>query len=74
MRFYDPQSGRMLFDGRDARSATLESLHRGMAVVFQESFLFDISVRENIRLGRSGATDADVEAAARQAEIHDFIL
>jgi len=53
---------------------TQESLRRTMAVVFQESFLFNISVRENIRLGRPGASDQDVEAAARQAEIHDFIL
>jgi ATP-binding cassette subfamily B protein len=74
MRFYDPNSGQVLFDGLDARSVTLESLHRSMAVVFQESFLFNISVRENIRLGRPEATDAEVEAAARQAEIHDFIV
>jgi ATP-binding cassette, subfamily B, bacterial len=74
MRFYDPDSERVLFDGRDARSLTLKSLRRSMAVVFQESFLFNISVRENIRLGRPEATDAEVEAAAKQAEIHDFIL
>jgi ATP-binding cassette, subfamily B, bacterial len=74
MRFYDPQSGHMLFDGVDARTVTQESLRRSMAVVFQESFLFNISVRENIRLGRTEATDAEVEAAARHAEIHDFIL
>jgi ATP-binding cassette subfamily B protein len=74
MRFYDPDSGRVLFDGRDARSVTVKSLRRSMGVVFQESFLFNISVRENIRLGRPEATDAEVEAAAKQAEIHDFIL
>ena len=61
-------------DGHDARSVTIASLRAQFGVVFQDSFLFNISLRENIRLGRPDATDADVENAARAAEIHDFIL
>jgi len=73
MRFYDPREGRVLFDGVDLRDARLDSLYGRMGVVFQESFLFNTSVRENIRAGREGATDAEVEEAARAAEIHDII-
>jgi ATP-binding cassette subfamily B protein len=74
MRFYDPQKGRVTFDGVDLHDATLESVRGQMGVVFQDNFLFDISVRENIRMGREGATDAEVEEAAKAAEIHDLIL
>ena len=74
MRFYDPREGRVLFDGIDLRAARLDSLYEQVGVVFQESFLFNTSVRENIRLGRPGATDAEVEAAARAAEIHEVIM
>lgn len=73
MRFYDPVEGRVLFDGVDLREAKLDSLYEQLGVVFQESFLFNTSVRENIRMGRAGATDAEVEEAARAAEIHDLI-
>ena len=73
-RFYDPDSGQVLFDGRDGRTATVDSLRKQMGVVFQESFLFNTTIRENIRLGRPDADDEDVEAAARAAEIHDVIL
>lgn len=73
-RFYDPDSGRVTFDGRDGRTATLDSLRKQMGVVFQESFLFNTTIRENIRLGRPDADDEDVEAAARAAEIHDVIV
>jgi ATP-binding cassette subfamily B protein len=73
MRFYDPREGRVLYDGVDLREARLDSLYEQVGVVFQESFLFNTSVRENIRLGRPGATDAEVEAAARAAEIHEVI-
>jgi ATP-binding cassette subfamily B protein len=72
-RMYDPNTGSIKVDGQDLRGATLESLHRQIAVVFQDTFLFDASVRENIRLGRPGATDAEIEEAARQAELHDFV-
>lgn len=74
LRFYDPAQGTILVDGTDLRDATLDSLRRQTAVVFQENFLFNMSIRENIRLGRPDATDAEIEAAARDAEIHDFIL
>lgn len=74
MRFYDPQSGRVTFDGIDLRNAQLDSLYAQVGVVFQESFLFNTSVRENIRLGKLGATDADVEEAAKAAELHDIIM
>ena len=73
LRFYDPQSGKVLIDGRPLRDLSLASFRSLIGVVFQESFLFNISLRENIRLGRMEATDAEVEAAARAAEIHDFI-
>jgi ATP-binding cassette subfamily B protein len=74
MRFYDPQAGRVTFDGVDLRAALLDSLYDQVGIVFQESFLFNTSIRENIRLGKSGATDAEVEAAAQAAELHDIIL
>jgi ATP-binding cassette subfamily B protein len=74
MRFYDPQAGRVTFDGIDLRQARLDSLYDQVGIVFQESFLFNLSIRENIRLGKSGATDAEVEEAARAAELHDIVL
>jgi len=74
MRFYDPQLGRVLFDGIDLREAKLDSLYDQIGIVFQESFLFHTSVRENIRLGKLGATDAEVEEAAKAAELHDIIM
>ena len=73
MRFYDPREGRVLFDRIDLREARLDSLYEQLGVVFQESFLFNTSVRENIRMGRPAATDAEVETAARAAEIHEVI-
>jgi ATP-binding cassette subfamily B protein len=73
MRFYDPTLGSISFDGHDLREATQASLRAQTGVVFQESILFNTTVRENIRLGRLDATDAEIEAAARAAEIHDFI-
>jgi ATP-binding cassette subfamily B protein len=73
LRLYEPVEGSVSVDGYDLREVTRESLHSQIAIVFQESFLFNATIRENIRLGRSGASDADVEAAARAAEIHDFI-
>ena len=73
LRFYDPSGGAVLWDGLDFRSVTQASLHAQMAAVFQENFLFNTTVRENIRMGRPGATDAEVEEAARAAEIHDVV-
>ena len=72
-RFYDPNGGRLTIDGRDLRDVTLESLRDQIAVVIQETFLFGATIRDNIRYGRLGATDVEVEAAARQAHAHEFI-
>jgi ATP-binding cassette subfamily B protein len=74
LRLYVPDEGRVTIDGVDIRRVTRESLRRSMAVVFQENMLFNMSIRENIRLGKEGATDAEVEAAARKAEIHRHIM
>lgn len=71
--FHHPESGRVLFDGFDAESMTLESLRNGIAIVPQEVLLFGGSIRENIAYGRPGATQQEIEEAARQANAHDFI-
>jgi subfamily B ATP-binding cassette protein MsbA len=73
-RFYDPTHGAVRLDGRDVRDLRLDDVYRQIAIVAQDPFLFATSIRENIRCGRPSATDADVEAAARAAEIHDDIL
>ena len=72
-RLYDATSGRVLIDGRDVRSITLDSLARGIGVVTQETYLFHDTLAANLRYARPGATDAEVEAACRVANIHDFI-
>jgi len=74
LRLYVPDEGRLTIDGVDIRRVTRESLRKSMAVVFQENMLFNMSVRENIRLGKEGATDEEVEQAARKAEIHRYIM
>ena len=74
LRLYTPDEGRVAIDGVDIRRVTRESLRSSMAVVFQENMLFNMSIRENIRLGKEGATDKEVEAAARKAEIHRHIM
>jgi ATP-binding cassette subfamily B protein len=74
LRLYAPDEGRVTIDGVDIRKVTRDSLRRHMAVVFQENMLFNMSIRENIRLGKEGATDAEVEDAARKAEIHRYIM
>ena len=74
LRLYVPDEGRVTIDGVDIRKVTRESLRRSMAVVFQENMLFNMSIRENIRLGKEGASDAEVEDAARKAEIHRYIM
>jgi ATP-binding cassette subfamily B protein len=73
-RFYDVQSGAVRIDGTDIRDATFDSLRSQIGVVFEESFLFSDSVRSNIAYGRPDATLIDVEAAARAAEAHEFIM
>ena len=73
LRFYDPDSGRITIDGQDIACVTQRSLRGVMALVPQESFLFNGTVLENIRYGNPDAPRADVEAAARAANAHDFI-
>ena len=73
LRLYVPDEGRVTIDGVDIRRVTLQSLRKSMAVVFQENMLFNMSIRENIRLGKEGASDEEVVAAARKAEIHSYI-
>jgi ATP-binding cassette, subfamily B, bacterial len=72
-RFYDPQEGRVLIDGHDVRTVTLESLRRDIGIVTQETYLFHDTIANNLRYGKPDATQAELEAAARAANIHDFI-
>ena len=72
-RLWDPVDGRITLDGHDLRQVSLESLRRNIGVVFQESMLFSRTIRENLLIGRHDATEAEIEAACRQAEAHDFI-
>ena len=74
LHFYDAGPGRILIDGQDIAGVTQESLRTQIAMVTQDTSLLHRSIRENIRYGRPDATDAMVEAAARQAEAHDFII
>jgi ATP-binding cassette subfamily B protein len=71
-RNYDPDAGAVLFDDRDLRSVSLASVRAQIGVVFQDVFLFDSTIRENIALGSVGATDAEVVAAAEQAGVSEF--
>ena len=73
-RFYEPDQGAVLVDGHDVRGVTLHSLRSQVGVVFEESFLFSDTVRANIAYGRPEATDEEVEAAARIAQAHDFVM
>ncbi|MDG4648775.1 ABC transporter ATP-binding protein/permease [Roseibacterium sp. SDUM158017] len=73
-RFYDVTDGAIRIDGQDLRDVTQESLHARIGVVPQDTVLFNDTIRYNIAYGRPEATEAEVEAAARAAKIHDFIL
>lgn len=73
LRFHDPQSGRVLVDGVDVRDCDPLELRERIALVPQQPTLFAASARDNIRYGRLDATDAEVEAAARSAEAHEFV-
>lgn len=73
-RFYDVQEGAVRLDGTDVRDLTVESLRSQIGVVFEESFLFSDTLRANIAYGRPDATDEEVEAAARAADAHGFIM
>ncbi|MEU9579595.1 ABC transporter ATP-binding protein [Streptomyces chilikensis] len=72
-RFYDVTGGRVRIGGHDVRELTLESLRAAIGLVPEDSFLFSESVRDNIAYGRPGATDEEIERAARAAQAHDFI-
>ncbi|HLH26359.1 MAG TPA: ABC transporter ATP-binding protein [Chloroflexota bacterium] len=74
LRFWDPQEGSVLIDEQDIRRLPLHELRALMAVVAQDTYLFNTSVLENIRLGRADATDDEVRAAARAASAEQFIL
>jgi subfamily B ATP-binding cassette protein MsbA len=73
-RFYDVTAGRLAIDGQDVRDVTLASLRSQIALVTQEPFLFDDTIRANIAYSRPGATEEEVEAAARAAAAHDFVM
>jgi ATP-binding cassette subfamily B protein len=73
LRFHDPKSGLVTLDGQDLRSLTYPSLRRAIGYVSQDVFLFHGTVRENIAYGRPDATHAEIEAAAKAAEAHEFI-
>ena len=72
-RFYDVTSGSILIDGQDVRAVTQHSLRSAIGLVQQDVYLFDGTLRDNIGYGRPGATDAEIEDAARKANIHEFI-
>jgi ATP-binding cassette subfamily B protein len=73
-RLRDPDAGAIRIDGIDIRDVTLDSLRANIGVVFQESLLFHRSIADNLRVGRPEASEAELLAAARLAEAHDFIL
>jgi subfamily B ATP-binding cassette protein MsbA len=74
LRFYDPDRGAVRIGGLDIREVLMGDLRSQISVVTQETFLFNDTIRNNIRTGRAEATDAEVEAAARHAHAHDFII
>jgi len=73
LRFADPLVGSVRLDGRDIRDLSLSSVRNNVAALLQETLLFDASVRENIAFGRPGATDGEIDDAARAAGAHEFI-
>ena len=73
-RFFDPWAGCVRVDGRDVRDLTLNSLRRSVGIVLQEPFLFPLSIAENIAYGRPQARPSEIEAAARAARAHEFIV
>jgi ABC transporter fused permease/ATP-binding protein len=73
LRFYEPDDGRLLFDGKPADNIPLTELRKQMALVPQDVMLFGGTIKENITYGKPGATQAEIEEAARKANAHDFI-
>ena len=74
LRMIEPKKGSILFDGRRIDTCTRSSLRGQCAIVFQDSFLFNTTIAENIAMGRDGAGRDEIEAAAKSAELHDFIV
>jgi len=72
-RAFDPQSGVIEIDGRDIRDYTLAGLRRNIGVVFQEAMLFNRSIRDNLLIGKSDATDEEILAAVKRAQALDFV-
>ena len=73
-RFYDVTDGQVLIDGVDVREIKLDSIRRNVGMVMQESLLFSVTIKENIAYGRHDATEEEIVRAAKQADLHDFIL
>jgi len=73
-RFYDPTGGRILINGHDIRDVPLASLRSHMSIVLQDSFLFSVSIKENIRFGKLDASDQEVVDAAESIGAHEFIM
>ena len=73
-RFYDPNEGRILINGHDIRDIPLASLRSRISIVLQDSFLFTVSIKENIRFGKPEASDQEVIDAAKSIGAHDFIM
>jgi len=73
-RFYDPNRGRVLLDGRDLRTITKKSLRQQISIVLQDTLLFSTTIRENIAYGRPEASEEQIIEAAQRAQAHDFIL
>lgn len=73
-RFYDPQTGKVFFNGTDISKVDPESLMKHISMVFQNVYLFQDTIKNNIRFGKPDATDAEIEEAARKACCHDFIM
>jgi ABC-type multidrug transport system fused ATPase/permease subunit len=74
IRFYDPQEGKILINGYDIRKISLSSLRKNISVVLQDSFLFPVTIRENIKFGNPNASDEEVVAAAKAIGAHNFIM
>ena len=72
--FYDVESGEILLDGKEIHGLTMESVRRNIGIVQQDIYLFNDSMKENIRYGRLDATDEEIELAAKRANIHDYIM
>jgi ABC-type multidrug transport system fused ATPase/permease subunit len=74
LRFWDPVAGSIMLGGHDLREFRLDALRQHMALVSQDTYLFNTSVRENLSLGRPQASEAEILTAAQQANAHDFIM